>query len=825
MKLFLDLDQVAKQPRRWALLLAAAPAAPPSGRANELPLVLNYLARRFATARGAILQRRAPSAAGGRERFILRPVASTQASDTGHPWLGLVCEYETGLRALRVVDRLALQPAPVLTFERVFAGEIALETRPLAPAYCDNDAVAFLKGLPLAAETEPAPTDLWREYLDWRRKLAETKDAESLAYCAWEKRPGRTARFILRDAVVMDKVRQGLLDQELRVGRAGLDARAPQGVFRRIAVREVPRAARLIAIDIEFDATTWATLTLPSQGELRVAMEGELATLEVQTNGLRRFAERQAQNPHLADWLFAITKARPLPDPAASRPWVPQLALNPEQREAVARALAMDDLLLLWGPPGTGKTTVIAEICAQYALRGQRVLVASQANLAVEQALARLPALAAVRPAWVSTARKRDGTAGDIRGGLRRWLAAVGAEASVAARRTPPNDPWAGFLQEWSGRLNHATDAELPPEDEERYLRRANIIGATCNETGKPDFIGAQRFLARFDLVIVDEVSKASPPELLLAMLMGRCVLLAGDHRQLPPLFRDEAFDEAVENGEIERAQVERFRELVTASWFDHAFHQAPAPVRIGLRRQYRMHPAIMDAVNVFYADQPLQAGDDARALARQRGHGLTLRGPGGQIWLRPDQPVLWIDTSHDASGRAVPDERLGTSRRNPLEAELAARMVAELAAPCAAAGLNVGVISFYRAQTDLLRERMRGEHLPEGWLHPWRDVNTVDQFQGSERDVVIVSLVRAGGRLTGEFARDFRRINVAFSRARRLLIVLGSRSTFGSAEVNVTTPSGGETTIRAYERIHELIRRHGGALTAAAIPGRPAAA
>ncbi|MBK8478813.1 MAG: AAA family ATPase [Opitutaceae bacterium] len=821
MKLFLDLEQVARQPRRWALLLAAAPAPPPSGRTNELPLVLNYLARRFATARGTIVQRRAPREAGGRERFILRPVASTQASDTGHPWLALVCEYETGRRALCVVDRLALQPSPVLAFERVFTGELALETRPLAPAYCDNDALAFLKGLPLAAETEPAPTDRWREYLEWRRKLAETKAAESFAYSSWEIRPGRTARFVLRDAVAADKLRQGLLDQELRAGR---DARAPQGVFRRIAVLPGHGAPRRMAIDIEFDTTTWETLTLPPQGELRVAMEGELATLEVQTNGLRRFAERQAQNPHLSDWLFATTKARPLPDPAASRRWEPQLALNPEQREAVARALAMDDLLLLWGPPGTGKTTVIAEICAQYALRGQRVLVASQANLAVEQALARLPRLPAVRPAWVSTARKRDGTAGDIRAGLRRWLAAVGAEASVAARRTPPNDPWAGFLQEWSGRLNHVTDAELSPEDEERYLRRANIIGATCNETGKPDFIGAQRFLARFDLVIVDEVSKASPPELLLAMLMGRRVLLAGDHRQLPPLFRDEAFEEAVENGEIERAQVERFRELVTASWFDHAFHQAPAPVRIGLRRQYRMHPAIMDAVNVFYADQPLQAGDDARALARQRGHGLTLRDPDRRIWLRPDQSVLWIDTSHDASGRAVPDERLGTSRRNPLEAELAARLIAELAAPCATAGLNVGVISFYRAQADLLRERLRADTLPEGWLHPWRDVNTVDQFQGSERDVVIVSLVRAGERLTGEFARDFRRINVAFSRARRLLIVLGSHATFGSAEVNVPTPSGGEATIRAYERIHELIRRHGGPLTAAALLGRPAA-
>ncbi|MBK9990487.1 MAG: AAA family ATPase [Verrucomicrobia bacterium] len=818
MKLFLDLAQVTRQPRRWAALLSTKAGPTPSNRAAEMALVLNHLAQQFVAARRVIVQRRAPGDFRERERFLLRPAASAEPVGNGKTWLGLVCDFDPRHRALCVMDRIAVQPAPLLPFERVFVGEISLESRPLAPAYCDGEAVAFLNKLPLAAESEPAPTDRWRDYLDWRQKLAKTKAAESQAYSSWEKRTGRTARFFLRDAVVVDKLRQSLLDEEMRAGQDARDVRAPQGVFRRIVVPH--GTTRHAAIDIEFDAATWETLTLSPQGELHVAMEGELATLEIQTNGLRRFAEQQAQNPYLSNWLFDITKARPIPD-SSTVTWTPKLPLNPEQREAVARALAMDDLLLLWGPPGTGKTTVIAEICAQYAARGLRVLVASQANLAVEQALSRLPQLASVRPAWVSTARKRDSAAGDIRGGLYRWLGSVSGEAADAAQQLPENDPWAGLLAEWARRLESVSDNELSPEDEERFLRHANIIGATCNESGKPDFIGAQRFLARFDLVIVDEVSKASPPELLLAMLMGRRVLLAGDHRQLPPLFRDEAFEDAVESGEIEHEQVERFRELVTSSWFDRAFHGAPPAIKIGLCRQYRMHPAIMDAVNVFYADQPLQAGDDARVLAREKRHDLTLHGPGGHNWLRPEQSILWIDTSHDTEGRMLPDERVGSSRRNALEAEIAARIVAGIAEPCAKTNMNVGVISFYRAQADLLRDRLRREVLPDGWLHLWRDVNTVDQFQGSERDVVIVSLVRAGSRLTGEFVRDFRRINVAFSRARRLLIVLGSRAAFGSAEVTVPTAASGEATIRAYECIHEMVRRRGGALIPAAILGR----
>lgn len=851
MKAYLELEQVLRQPRRWASLLGEGPSTPAS-RTAEYSLVFNYLAKHFSSARRMVVQRRNAQGVRKRERFVLRPFASTLEAGATRTWLGLVCEFDEKLRALLVVDRVALQPSPLLPNERAYSGDILLESRPLNPAYCDNEGISFLKSLPIAAESEPAPTDRWREYLAWRRRLAETKAAESHPYTAWTKRPGRVVRFILSGQQPADRLRQRFQDEDLRAGRDARDPKSPIGVYRKLGYLIDDKGQRHHSVDIEYDAATWADLNLPKHGELRVAMEGEIASLDIQREGLRRFAERQSQNPYLPDWLFNIPAAKPI-DLPSTQSWKPCLPLNEEQRDAVSRALAMDDLLLLWGPPGTGKTTVIAEICAQYALRGQRVLVASQANLAVEQALGRLPPLPCIRAAWVSTARRREGRAGDLRTGLVRWYGSLASEARRQAQLCSPKDPWSGFLTEWSAKLDQAKEQPSLPEDESSFLRQANIIGATCNECGKPDFIGSQRFSARFDLVIVDEVSKASPTELLLAMLMGRRVLLTGDHRQLPPLFKDEAFDDALESGEIEADKLEEFRELVTASWFDQTFRLASPAIRCGLRRQYRMHPQIMEAVNAFYADQPLLAGDGARQLAEAKRHGLKLseanaetsiqsppphtsphsshthgssrsshshsgttpghRQAPSPTWLKPDQAMLWIDTSHDLDGRPVRSDHVGASRRNHLEVDVATHLVAQLAPACMKAGLSLGVISFYRAQADAIREQIHGENLPKDWLHPRRDINTVDQFQGSERDVIIVSLVRSGSRLTGEFARDFRRINVALSRARRLLIVLGSCPTFAAASVLVPSEKGTDQSTRVYEQLLTRLQKQGALL------------
>lgn len=808
-KLFLDTTDVERQPRRWAALVQANPPARAPGsvggsgqgnREREWMLVLNYLAKQVTSVRKVIVQKRRPVGFRARPRYLVRPLASAETTGAHRTWLGLVCDYDVAKRALRVVDRVPILPGPLTAFERVYAGDISVESRAFAPAYCDAEAVGFLERLPEAAEDVGGRTDHWRAYLDWRRKLAETKGGESYGYVGWERRGHRLVRFWLREHLAPDRLRARFRDEDLRAGADARDPREPQGVFRRVGIGMREGTQRRVAVELEFDAETWRTLELPPHGELRVAVEGELATLEVQLNGLRRLAERQAQNPFLSEWLFDIAKARPIDASKRTLPrWRAFSSLNEEQREAVDRALSFDDLLLLWGPPGTGKTTVIAEICAQYAMRGQRVLVTSQANLAVEQALGRLPLSPAIRSAWISTARRRDAQGNEVETGLRRWYASLAEAAREAAVGAVP--PWREWFAAAAECFGAAAEQRIAPEDEARYLRSVNVIGATCNEAGKPDFIASPRFTSRFDLVIVDEVSKATPPELLLGMLMGRRILLVGDHRQLPPLFRDEPFEDAIEAGEIDRGEVEGFRDMVTASLFDGYFRGADSSVSLGLRRQYRMHPQIMAAVNHFYPDHPLLAGDRPDDLARARGHGIECEG-----LLSAGASLLWVDPGANERG----EERLGSSRRNREEAEWVARLLHRLGTQIREQGMTVGVISFYRAQVELIRDVFRSAGGGGGLLNLSRGVNTVDQFQGSERDVVIVSLVRTGTALTGEFARDFRRINVALSRARRLLIIVGSRETFASAAVKVPTANGGEQMDRVYARIIKAIAEAG---------------
>jgi superfamily I DNA and/or RNA helicase len=166
----------------------------------------------------------------------------------------------------------------------------------------------------------------------------------------------------------------------------------------------------------------------------------------------------------------------------------------------------------------------------------------------------------------------------------------------------------------------------------------------------------------------------------------------------------------------------------------------------------------------------------------------------------------------------------VGSSRRNFLEAEIAARLVSDIAACPDSKNLSIAIISFYRAQVELLRDCLKEDRELDGILRLGRDVNTVDQFQGSERDVVIVSLVRSDARLSGEFARDFRRINVALSRARKLLIVLGSQASFGDADVLTPGLDGKNHNTKAYWQIQELIHRHGALLDASAVLGKKSA-
>ena len=133
----------------------------------------------------------------------------------------------------------------------------------------------------------------------------------------------------------------------------------------------------------------------------------------------------------------------------------------------------------------------------------------------------------------------------------------------------------------------------------------------TCNEAGKTQF-WANAFFKPFDIVVIDEVSKATLPELLMPMLLGNKIVLVGDHRQLPPMFKEVTFQEAVEEGNLEDGSgFKQFEELVTQSLYVTLFDQVPKNLKETLTVQYRMHPEIMNAVNNFYADSLLSTSNE----------------------------------------------------------------------------------------------------------------------------------------------------------------------------------------------------------------------
>lgn len=244
-------------------------------------------------------------------------------------------------------------------------------------------------------------------------------------------------------------------------------------------------------------------------------------------------------------------------------------------------------------------------------------------------------------------------------------------QASLERRRR-----WSRLQREWLQRLKRPSESDRDHLSQ-LYLRSANVVGMTCNEAGKRHLTQDPGFRP-FDLVIIDEVSKATPTELIMPMLLGHRVVLVGDHRQLPPMFRerDMSFAEAQAEGEVDEQTFKRFQRMVTASLFQELFEQAPPQLKAMLWEQYRMHPQIMDAVNEFYMGRlrpgaPPGTAEPRQHLEGRRGHHLRVEDGRGGLLLEPRQHLLWVDSSRDERQQPCLEEQVGTSKKNGLEARL----------------------------------------------------------------------------------------------------------------------------------------------------------
>ena len=415
---------------------------------------------------------------------------------------------------------------------------------------------------------------------------------------------------------------------------------------------------------------------------------------------------------------------------------------------------------------------------------------------------------------------------------------------------------WGPLLEDWMRDLsrNNAAEGDWQHLGAD-FLANCNVVAITCNENERTLDDAGQ---TSFDVAIIDEVSKATPLELLMPLMRARRAVLVGDHRQLPPLFQegDEArsfMDEVEENeaanadensaGNLAEAQtlltrdnLRRFEKMVTASLFKSHFEKADEAVRARLNVQFRMHPQIMAMVNHFYEGQ-LECGllrpDDDPDPKLRRVHGLTFGNvDGGSPLLTPDDHALWVDTTYNLHNQIHREDMDGNQprRTNRLEAELIAETLEQIERQSVAQGYSrsnkrkVGVVSFYANQCREIRAAIRRRR-PQGANGRYEfldvEVNTVIRYQGKEKSIVLVSMVRHDGydplrsgnqprrRSSKANVARFEFINVAFSRAQELLIVFGAKSMYASYEVDLPRmDSAGSVKRAVYKDILDQLER-----------------
>jgi ATP-dependent RNA/DNA helicase IGHMBP2 len=424
--------------------------------------------------------------------------------------------------------------------------------------------------------------------------------------------------------------------------------------------------------------------------------------------------------------------------------------LDVSQQAAVRFALQAEEMALIHGPPGTGKTTTVVEIIRQSVLQGERVLACAPSNVAVDNLVERLVA------AGVAVVRM---------GHPARLLPSVlehsldylverseGAKFATEARRE---------LEQAFRRVRRARDwnvrADLRAEirrlrgevrEFEKFavaqvLDSAEVILTTT--VGAADGLLAGRDV---DLVVVDEAAQALEASAWIPLLKGKRAVLCGDHLQLPPTI---CSPEAAKGG-LGVTLFERLAEL-----------HGDDVTRL-LTIQYRMHERIMAwSSNALY---------DGKVTAHEsvRGHLLgDLPSVTNRDAVDLQAPVLLIDTA-GCDFEELEEEARGASKSNSGEVGVVAQHVERLIEAGLAPG-DIAVIAPYSAQVARLRER-----LLEKW--PGLEVGTVDGFQGREKEAVIISMVRSNAKGEVGFLADERRMNVAVTRARRHVAIIGDSAT-----------------------------------------------
>lgn len=427
--------------------------------------------------------------------------------------------------------------------------------------------------------------------------------------------------------------------------------------------------------------------------------------------------------------------------------------LNRWQREAVRRALAAGDASIVHGPPGTGKTTVLVEIIRQAVARGERVLAGAPSNIAVDNILEKLlPADGVESTLRVVRLGHPARTLESLRHGTVRYLASEDPQFMSVQEM----DAWRDRL---SKRLARTGSRRVTGQQRDEFRREIQRLWREARKlelaVSRRLVLSAQVVLSthggitdhilrgEFDWVVLDEASQATEPLSWIALLKGKKAVLAGDANQLPPTLHSR---EAAADG-------------LGTTLFERLQGVLPASLQTLLRVQYRMHESVMGFSSRQFYKGRLIADESVK------GH-LASELEGVKATELTTVPLVFVDTA--GTGYDELFDPLTQSRENKGEAELAVRLAKELLD----AGIrpeDLAVLTPYAAQVKRLKGLLRVRGL---------EIGTVDGFQGREKESAVISLVRSNERGEVGFLNDIRRMNVAVTRARRLLVVIGDSAT-----------------------------------------------
>jgi hypothetical protein len=426
-------------------------------------------------------------------------------------------------------------------------------------------------------------------------------------------------------------------------------------------------------------------------------------------------------------------------------------SLNESQIDAVQFALSARDVGLIHGPPGTGKTTTVVEVIRQAVRRGRKVLACAPSNMAVDNVFQKLLEFGerAVRlghPARVLP-ELREHTLDllveehrDVKLARKLVKQAMSLFREASKHRRAAPKPGERKQLRDDARSLLADARKMEQQAVESILDSAAVICATT--TGIDSQLLGPR---RFDLVVIDEACQSTEPGCWIPLLRGDRLVLAGDHCQLPPTV----------------VSLEAAAEGFGTSLFERLINHYGPDIARRLTVQYRMNQSIMEFASRELYDGQLVAHETVRA------HRLCDL-PGVAASRLTEWPVEFIDTA--GAGYDEELEPDGESRLNRQEAEFVVGKVRELL-DAGIAARDIAVITPYGAQVRLVREML---------AVPSLEIDSVDGFQGREKEAVVISLVRSNDKGEIGFLGDIRRMNVAMTRARRKLLMIGDSATLG---------------------------------------------